>query len=295
MAERPFQVPVESGMLYGHAAGEGLPALLLHGGAAVTDYMDGCAHELDGLLHTIRYQQRGTFPSVTGPPYTIEAHVGDALAVLDFFEIDRAWVVGHSWGGHLALHLAVNHPERLLGVVAVAAVGAYGDVFAEQETAMRRDLDPELVQRIEEIEGRRRRGVVTEDELLERMSYLWPRWFADPESAAPNPIVHIGPQCSIDVNASLAAHYGARTLERRLPDVRLPALFVHGELDPLPLRSSTATAALIPDARVEIIEGSGHFPWLERPGELRRRVKPLVKSRGRAVLDAVRRDRSHVG
>lgn len=295
MVEQPFHVPVGSGTLHGHVGGDGPPALLLHGGAAVTDYMDGCARELDGLVRTIRYQQRGTFPSVSGPPYSIEAHVGDALAVLDFFEIDCAWVVGHSWGGHLALHLAVNYPERLLGIVAVAAVGAYSDVFAEQEAAMRRDLDPEQVQRIEEIEARRRRGVVTEDELLERLSYLWPRWFADPENAAPNPIVHIGPQGSIDANASLAAHYGAKTLERRLPDVRLPALFVHGELDPLPLRSSTATAALIPGARVEIIEACGHFPWLERPGELRRRVRSVVKSRGWAVLDAVRRDRSHVG
>ena len=37
----------------------------------------------------------------------------DVVAVLDALEIGRALVVGHSWGGHLAMHLAVAFPERL--------------------------------------------------------------------------------------------------------------------------------------------------------------------------------------
>lgn len=49
-------------------------------------------------------------------------------------------------------------------------------------------------------------------------------------------------------------------------------LFVHGEVDPLPVRSSTETAALIPGARVVTIPNCGHFPWAERPGEVRRAV-----------------------
>src|SRR5439155_320620 len=66
-------------------------------------------------LWTIRYQQRGTFPSDTGPPYAIEAHVVDAVAVLEFFGLAQAWAIGHSWGGHLALHLAVTHGTSARG------------------------------------------------------------------------------------------------------------------------------------------------------------------------------------
>ena len=273
MREESFRVRVEGGELCGHQAGDGPPALLLHGGAAITDYMDGCAVELEGLFHTLRYQQRGTYPSETDPPYTIEAHVADAVAVLDARGIARAWAIGHSWGGHLALHLAVSHPDRLHGLICVAPLGAFSDVFADQEATMRRGLAPADVARIDAIEERRRRGKVTEAELIERMSYLWPRWFADPNHAAPNPVEHIGPRSSVETNASLSEHFAAGTLGRELPTVRLPALFVHGELDPLPVRASTDTAALIPGARVETIPGCGHFPWLERPGELRRLVE----------------------
>jgi pimeloyl-ACP methyl ester carboxylesterase len=54
--------------------------------------------------------------------------------------------------------------------------------------------------------------------------------------------------------------------------VSVPVLFVHGELDPLPPESSFRTAELIPGARVETIAGCGHFPWWERPVEIRRIV-----------------------
>ena len=276
MREVPFRVPVEGGDLHGHRGADGPPALVLHGGAAVTDYMDGCASELDGLLQTIRYQQRGTYPSEADPPYTIEAHVADAVAVLDWFEIDRAWAVGHSWGGHLALHLAVSHPHRLLGVICIDPLGAFSDVFAQQEATMRRGLAQADVARIEEVEALRRRGEVTEADLLERMGLLWPQWFADPENAAPNPVTHIGARSSTETNASLMEHFAEGTLARELPSLRLPVLFVHGERDPLPVRASTETAALVPGARVETIPHCGHFPWLERPGELRRIVESFL-------------------
>jgi proline iminopeptidase len=276
MREDAFRVPITGGELHGHHGGEGAAALLLHGGAAVTDYMGDCAAELDGLLHTIRYQQRGTYPSEADGPFTIEAHVADAVTVLDWFGIDRAWAIGHSWGGHLALHLAVCHPRRLLGVICIDPLGALSDVFAEQETTMRRRLAPADVARIEEIEARRRMGEVTEAELVVRMGFLWPQWFADPETAPPNPVRHIGARSSTETNASLSEHFAKGTLARELPSLRLPALFVHGEQDPLPVRASTDTAALISGARVETIPQCGHFPWLERPGELRRIVEMFL-------------------
>ncbi len=81
MSELPFEVAIDDGELHGHRGGAGPPALLLHGGAAVPDYLDGLAAELAGLFSTFRYTQRGTPPSGGGPPYTVEAHMADALAV----------------------------------------------------------------------------------------------------------------------------------------------------------------------------------------------------------------------
>jgi pimeloyl-ACP methyl ester carboxylesterase len=238
-----FEVEIPGGALRGDHDGEGPPALLLHGGAAVEDYLGGLATELGGLFSTFRYTQRGTPPSTGGPPFTVEAHVADAIAVLDAFGVEQAWAIGHSWGGHLALHLAVAHPDRLLGAICI------------------------------QIEAGRRQGDVTEEELVERFALIWPQFFADPDRAQPSPVRRVGVRASIETNASLADHFQRETLAQALPSVRLPVLFVHGELDPLPVRASLETAALVAGAHVEVFEGSGHFPWLERPGEVRRAIE----------------------
>jgi pimeloyl-ACP methyl ester carboxylesterase len=269
--EQPFEVPVGDGVLAGHRGGAGVPALVLHGGPAVPDYTRGLAGELTGFFSTIRYTQRGVAPSTVDAPYTIESHSSDALAVLDRLGIERAWAVGHSWGGHLALHLAVSSPERLLGVIAVDPLGAYGEVFEEAGENLRRGLTPEGRDRVDEVEELRRRGDATEEDLQDRFALLWPQYFADPAGVRHVP-PRIGRDASRDTNASIAEHFGRGTLVGGLPGVRLPALFVHGALDPIPLWSVERTAALVPGARVETISDCGHFPWWERPGEIRRLV-----------------------
>jgi proline iminopeptidase len=271
--EQPFEVPVADGMLVGHRGGDGPPALVLHGGPAMEDYTEGLAAELGGSFATMRYTQRGATTSNVGGPYTIETHAADALAVLDHFGIDRAWAVGHSWGGHLALHLAVSHPDRLLGVVAVDPLGAYGpEVFEEMGANLRRNLAPEQRARVDEVEELRRQGEATEDDLYERFTLIWPNYFADPAGVAQPAPGRVGRECSTETNASIAEHFERGTLVQGLPGVRLPVLFVHGELDPLPLWSVERTASLVPGAVLETIPGCGHFPWWEAPGETGRIV-----------------------
>lgn len=49
------------------------------------------------------------------------------MAVLDQLGWDSAYLMGHSWGGHLALHAANAIPDRLSGVLAIDPLGAVGD------------------------------------------------------------------------------------------------------------------------------------------------------------------------
>jgi pimeloyl-ACP methyl ester carboxylesterase len=274
MDEAAFEVAIDGGVLRGHRGGTGASALLLHGGPAIPDYMGDCAEALDGLFSTIRYTQRGVPPSAAGPPYTIESHASDALAVLDSLGIDRAWAVGHSWGGHLALHLGHLHADRLLGLLLIDPLGADPTVFADLDANLRRGLTEDERHRVDDIEDGRRDGDVSEADLVERYRLLWPQYFARREEAFASP-ARVGVQCSIETNRSIGAHFQAETLVFGLPGLSLPALFVHGQQDPLPLASTERTAALIQDARVEAIPGCGHFPWHERRAAFRQAVERL--------------------
>jgi pimeloyl-ACP methyl ester carboxylesterase len=237
----------------------------------VPDYLDGLAAELADVFTTFRYTQRGTEPSTGGPPFTIEAHMDDALAVLDAFGVERAWLVGHSWGAHLALHLLVSHPERLLGVVCVDPLPADADVFVEIDANLRRPLSPDQIARLDEVEDRRRAGEVSEEQLIERFALVWPGYFRDPRKALPPP-EHIGVEASIGTNRSLAKHFDRGTLARHLPSASLPVLFVHGEQSAIPMHASAATCALVPNAEFVAVAECGHFVWVEQPGSVRKAV-----------------------
>jgi pimeloyl-ACP methyl ester carboxylesterase len=250
--------------LVGDRSGNGLPALLLHGGPGLSDYMGPLADELDGVFETFRYTQRGTPPSTSGPPYTVEAHVEDAVAVLDRFGVERAWAIGHSWGGHLALHLAVAQPDRLRGVICINALGASSDGLEEFGENLRRPLAPEEAERVESLEPR------------ERLRLLWPGYFADQGAVPEMPDLQSSAECNTQTFASVNEHFEAGTLVDRLPSLQLQAVFVHGDADPFPSRVSAGTARLIPGAVHEDIPDCGHFPWLEKPGETRRIVERFL-------------------
>ena len=185
MEERPFEVGAAGGILHGHVSGNGSPALLLHGGPGLADYTAGCAAELDRTFTIFRYTQRGALPSTVGPPYSVETHMADAIAVLDAFGLEQAWAIGHSWGGHLALHLAVAHPERLYGVVCIDPLGASAKVIPEFQENLLRALSEAERARAKELDELAERGEASHEELLELRQLVWPFYFADPASAPP--------------------------------------------------------------------------------------------------------------
>lgn len=268
--EGQFSVDVAGGRLVGWQAGDGTPALVLHGGP-LSDYTAPLVAQLPGSLRTIRYQQRGLPPSTLAEPYTVEAHVEDAVGVLDALEIERAWAIGHSWGGHLAFHLAVTCPERLLGVVAIDPLGAvpdggWGDLERNLFERLER-RSPEGAARAQELDRRAMAGEGSDEEMRESLALVWRFYFAQPEAAPPMPEFGVSVELYAGVASSIYEHFERGTLADGLPRYRGPFLLVHGELDPLPLAASRATAALVPGAVLEPIADAGHFPWLERPDE----------------------------
>ncbi len=271
-----FSVPVSGGSLGGRTTGAGRPVLLLHGGPGLScDYLADLAVELVPGYQVAWYQQRSLAPSTTEGPFTVERHVADLVAVLDHLGWDQAWVVGHSWGGHLALAAAVSAGERLSAAVAVDPLGVAGDGGAAAfETAMNARTPVESRERAAELDERAMAGEGTAEEAAESLRLYWPAYFADPSSAPPMPPMSISLRGYSETWASLVA--GMPQLTAELPTVEVPMVFVHGECSPMPVSASTDTAGLIPGATVEVVPGAGHFVWHERPGAVRAALDRLV-------------------
>jgi proline iminopeptidase len=266
VAEDAFVAQTSEGPIAGHVSGSGSALLLLHGGPAMTDYMDMLYPEAEGW-RAVRYQQRGLAPSTVSGPFTVERHVADAVAVLDTLGIGRAVVLGHSWGGFLALQVALARPDRVAGLVIVDPLGAVGDGgVAEMGQHLVERMSPTTVAQFGEVAARLAEPNPTDADALESLSLLWPSYFADPAAAPPFP-PHMKTSLEgyretfASVAEQLASGFG-----EKLREVQVPAVFVLGEESPMPVSQGQQTAALLPQAEVEIIPGAGHLPWHERPG-----------------------------
>jgi proline iminopeptidase len=240
--------------------------VLLHGGQGLSDYLEELGDLLVGELgrtwSVIRYQQRGLLPSTIDGPFTVEQEVQDLLMICEGLRSDAIWILGHSWGGHLAMHTLVLAGERFRAAVIVDPLGAVPDggqraMFKHFASLLTPTEAAEWL-RLEELS--KNEGSSPERSIAQ-MSILWPYYFSDPASAPAVPPIRRGIS---DHNESIADHFQKQTLVHGLPSVSTSAMFLAGTKSPIPYEESVSSAALMPDAKVTLLE-TGHFPWLEDP------------------------------
>ena len=101
-------------------SGGGSPLLALHGMASSAYWYERVANHLSEYHRIIAPDQRGhgqTAQASTG--YDWETLAMDLVGLLDYLELDRVSVVGHSWGGHVASNLAARHPDRINSIIMI--------------------------------------------------------------------------------------------------------------------------------------------------------------------------------
>jgi proline iminopeptidase len=278
---------------------EGAPRLLvLHGGpGAHHDYLlpqmlrlgegdDG--HEL------LFYDQRGGGRSKPDglAAVTWRTQVDDLAHVIAELGPDPLHLVGYSWGALLALLYGLD-----VAGVALPVVGApLGDVrpHARVAPASLTLIDPAPLSRAHrvafETEFARRQGgpaiqalraELAESGLRERdpdahrqraFELSVAGYFFDPAAARDLTPFRVTGRVQQSVWESL----GDFDLVPHLGSVTCPTLLVHGREDPIPVASSEAAAAALPDARLVVLDRCGHVPYVEQPEALFAAVLPFL-------------------
>jgi esterase len=228
--------------LYYEEHGAGDPIVALHGGGSSAAMWVEAASELAKRGRTILYDRRGSFRSERPEPYTTNVHeqADDAAALIDALVVAPAIVIGRSYGGAIAVDLALRYPERVRALVLLE-----GDVPAVSETAAKEWA--ELEERLLAERDQMRAAEVLMREVLGDAG-----WEAAPEEVK-EILIGNGPALVAEIRGG----YPDVTVEQ-LGMIEQPALFVGAKDSVFDYRETAEVlAAAVPSARIAWVEG-GH-------------------------------------
>ncbi|HEX6548126.1 MAG TPA: alpha/beta hydrolase [Candidatus Dormibacteraeota bacterium] len=258
----------------------GLPAVVLVAGLGgqLTSWDDPFCEALAARgLRVIRYDNRdsglSTRLDAAGPPdllaslfgaasavYTLDELTDDLIAVLDAAGVERAHLVGMSMGGMIAQLASLRHPDRVLSVAILMSGPAGRPLEAPDPAIVELLLRPEP----EDFAGRVTAAVELRRALAAHEAFDVALATRRAEAQLLRSYYPVGTM------RQAAAILATPNLLSELPRLRVPALVVHGERDPLvPFEVGRQTAAAIPGARFHPMAGVGHdLPEAEGPALL---------------------------
>ena len=249
--------------------------IVVHGGPGLTmDYLAADFEPFAGRHALILYDQRGTGrSSLVSDSTALDAQrfVDDLEALRRHFRLDRLAILGHSWGAAVAGLYAMRYPQhtgRLL-IVGGIPLRRAGIVSAFEQLDASRDS----VTRSEMARWREARLADPGDVTACRAYYvLWFRPFFRDSTASSRTR---GDFCAgtpesrrnkiFGVDRFTVASLGNWDWRAGLREVRAPTLVLHGSLDVIPLEYAREWAATLPEGRLLVLDGIGHFPWAEDP------------------------------
>lgn len=238
-------VTVNGAELYYDMHGSGEPILCIHGTGSAGYVWEEAAQKLGAIGRAIAYDRRGFTRSARrdSPPLTeLREHTDDARALLRALDAEPAVVIGRSYGGSVALELALEHPESVRALVLLEAVvsGLSTEMDAWGE---------ELLTALERAATERGAESVGETMLREALG----EWESLPAA--------LRDLFTANSTAILAEARGGelRVDAARLAAIDAPALVVSAASSPAAFRAvSDALASALPGARSVLVEG-GHL------------------------------------
>jgi pimeloyl-ACP methyl ester carboxylesterase len=228
--------------------GSGPAVLLVHAGIADRRMWDPQVPDLRRWHRMVRVDLRGFGESpLPADPYD---HVDDVVAVLDEVGVDRAAVVGASFGGLVAQELARRRPERVDRLLLLCPASA---LLEPDELRAFWSREEELLER---------------DDLVAATALNVDTWCGPEASPAVRELVSVMQRRAFELQTE-RDDLGRDEEPGDPSTIEAPALVVSGDHDLAAFRrSADALAGALPRAQLRTLPWAGHLPSLERPEEV---------------------------
>lgn len=268
----PQELTVESDGIALYVRVDGNPSsgnvlIAIHGGPGMaSDYMTSLEQLAGSDLAVVPYDQRGTGRS-TSPPgdpanYSLRKYVEDLEAVRQAVGVEQIHLLGHSWGGVVALRYATVYPQKVRSIVLMGS-GA---------TSLRaaRDAQAYKSQRITALQ---QQGVMPATPTSVRD--ILPSYFSDPHFEPPDELRNLC--CNPAVEQLTWSALGDFDFTADVARLDHRVLFLWGEDDPFGMPMAEASVKVLSAAQVEfvVLDKCGHF-WHECPDQFYPRVRAFL-------------------
>ena len=262
-------IPVNDIQLYYEETGSGEPVMLLTGLGGVGASWGPQIPRFAGEFRTIVPDHRGTGrTSAPATGYTIAQHASDMAALLRALKATPAHIVGSSTGGAIGMLMALEHPETVRSLSLVSTWGRTDPYFRRLFEIRKRVLQ----------QLGHEASVEFSLLLLYSPPYLRAHWAEVQQVERQLKASPVNPVIAATRMDMIIAHDALD----RLKDVRQPASIVVGELDVVtPPYFSEELKRHLPHAELHVIEGTGHFVYLEKPDAFFQTVRGFIRQAGR--------------
>lgn len=258
----PF-VTIAGRALHYEERGQGTPLLLLHGFPFSSESFWPQLDSPPAGVRLLVPDHRGFGQSAPGDGVsTMEALADDALALLDALSIPHAIVGGVSMGGYVAIALARRDPGRVRALVLIDTQASADDEAGRaRREAVAREVEEKGLAPLAEAMLPKLLAPTASDEVKARVDRMMRAQ---------------SPAATAAASRGMATRTDGRDILSRIGG---PCLVVVGEQDVVtPPEKAKAMAALMPQARLEVIPGAGHLPNLEQPQAFQRALGAFLAS-----------------
>lgn len=282
--------------LFVESLGSGYPLLFMHGGPGLDHTTLLPLKPLADQFTLIFYDHRcnGRSEGTDISTMTFENLLADAEALRESLGFEKWAVLGHSFGGNVALEYALRYPSSLSHLVLMNTGGDQQWVARNApEILAKRGYSDDIVQTARRFFS----GQITSDEFLPSALKL-AQAYSYHSGPMENPTfltlamrMGLGPPMKMRPEAFI---FGYTQMLRgwsvmdRLCEIKTPTLVLAGRYDFLfPPEHQAILADRIPNARLELVECAGHNPQLEQTAEVLRILRDFLSSENRALANPI--------
>jgi proline iminopeptidase len=267
-----ISIDAHEATIYCKIIGDGTPILVLHGGPGLThDYLFPQMASLAKTHRVIFYDQRGCGRStgeITSDSIQLNTYLNDIEAIRKALGYKKMTILGHSWGGFLAMNYAIAHPEAIDKLVLLNSTPLSSDDVSQ--------FGNEVIRRLAPYEAELNSILTTQGFINGDPDVTEKYWQTVFKAYCYNPEkvsllnLRLSPEASANVfkvfelfNQSIYAK--PFNFYDQLQNLKIDTLIMHGDADPISPAFAQKIHDSIPHSQYILLKNCGHFPYVETP------------------------------